>query len=150
MYVKFLKTNETEYWSLPYWLKDKIKAIWGVYVFDPNWRVHCCEVTASYELHQLRSQVEFRNDVSDEEIERVEEWILESEIIDSTISYMHCYRLDKIKPFKLGWFPKNNMGVIRLSGFALYFDEKGLKSDREERHNAAIDEAIEVYHQTCV
>jgi len=147
MFIKVIKINETEHWNLDQKMMNKIKAIWGVYVFDPNWKVHCCEITPSYELHMLHSQVEFKENATNEEIEEIENCVAENENFENPVIYMHCHVIDNAGNFKCGWFPKTDMGTYRIWGCATDFEydpkDKAERTSQEQKHDYGIEQAIE-------
>ena len=146
MRIKMLKIDESEYWADE--TRHKVKRIWGVYIFDPNWRVHLCEFTPSYELHRLPSQVEFLDHMDDATIQLIEDEVREVERFDDPITYMHCHRIDGAGSYKEGWFPHEKLGTCTMTGFATYLPRSRTIS-REERHDAAIEEAVEYCQQNC-
>ena len=153
MFITLLKINESDKWSTfecPH--KESIKEIWAVYVYDPNWRVHLCEFTPSYELHFIETQVEFHDGVSDEDMERIENWIMDA--YSEPITYMHCHTVNTVIYFKEGWFPSMSMGSVRMSGFGKEFkfdpNDRAERPIREQRHDYALLEAIEYCQQNGV
>jgi len=155
MFIKLLKMDETDNWFIeecPH--KETIKTVWGVYVFDPNWRVHLCEFTPSSELHKIETQIEFHDGGTDEEREEIEDWFREHEDWSEPITYMHCHDIDEAKSFKEGWFPTMSVGVCRMSKFAADYDfdpdDKAERPMREQRHDWGIQEAIEYCQQSGV
>ena len=157
MYVKFMKINETRNWGLDPWMTDKIKAIWGCYVFIPSRQVYCCEMTPSYECHSLPSQVEFIDDdyMSDHEREReeIEMCVMEGDSSNEQVSYYHCHSVDAMPSFKLGWFPKGLNGVCRDSGYATHpdiYDTSDERTKIEQLQDEAIEEALEFERTSCI
>ena len=155
MFIKLLKTNETDHWCIdecPH--KESVKTIWGVYAFDPSWRVHCCEMTASYELYFIETQVEFQDGVIDEHRDEIEDWFRLNDNYIDYISYMHCHTVDNAGHYREGWFPHESMGSVRLSGFAMGFEfdpnDQAERPIREQRHDYALLEAIEYCQQNAV
>jgi hypothetical protein len=151
MKINILKVDETAHWSEE--IRERVERIWGVYLFDQNWRIHLCEFTPSYELHRLPSQVI----VPDWEYHRhdeIEGEIMDGERFDDAVVYVHCHRLDGLDHFKEGWFPDGTMGVCTMTGFAqgFVFDphDTAERDEREQRHDYAIEEAREYCSQVCV
>jgi len=87
------KIDESEYWELPEY-KEEIKRIIGVYVYDPNFKVHCCEITPSYECHFYQTQVEFNENVSEEKQDEINCEIYLNEDLSETVHYYHCHLID--------------------------------------------------------
>lgn len=152
MRISILKIDETEYWSDE--IKNRVKRIFGVYVFDPNWRVHCCEFTPSYELYRLESQVEFHENTPDDEVVMLEDEVREAERFDDPVVYVHCHTIDRAERFSKGWFPKGSMGIHTMAGFASGFlidpDDPAERRRNEQRHDYAIEEATEYCHRNCI
>jgi hypothetical protein len=77
--------------------------IFCIYVFDANRRVHCCELTPSYEMHPLRYEPKHYTDDDDglEHVQRVlDEWIGDDEV-----SYHWEHTVDLEKCQKIGMEP---------------------------------------------
>jgi hypothetical protein len=111
MQIKILKRDETEYWA------DDIVAragrIFGVYAYDPSRKVHCCELTASYELHFIESQAEKCPD-DDHERERLDDEIREGDLYTEPVTYIHCHEIDKLPVVEDGkmYFPNKEQSAI--------------------------------------
>lgn len=94
MNFQVIAINETSYWN------EQIVAhtgrIYGLYLVDLDRKVHCCEITPSYELYFIESVTEAT--ISDE---------LDMEIIDADmhysdqVVYWHCHAVDRMAP---EWF----------------------------------------------
>lgn len=98
MYIKprVVVIEETQYWEES--LANHAGSIYGVYLFDANRKVHCCELTASYELHPLEVAVRDYEKCSDEIRDLIEsEWNLSTDIV-----YMHAYSVDQMPTFPVG------------------------------------------------
>lgn len=145
MRVTLVKLDETEYWSDE--IKTRIKRIFGVYVFDPTWRVHLCEFAASYELHRIESQIEFPEHTPEIIQEQIEDEVREAERFDARVIYVHCSTLDSAERFSQGRLPKRSMGIHTMTGFGSGFeidpDDPAERRRKEQRHDYAIEEAIE-------
>jgi hypothetical protein len=77
------------------WMKDnKVKAVWGVFVYNERRHTNCCELTPSYELIFVHDQVEFDGEVSEAHRDRVENEVMGVE--SESASYMHVHRIDRI------------------------------------------------------
>lgn len=85
---KLVCIDETQYWS-----DDIVKAAGGAifctYLFDALRPVHCCEITASYELYPLYS-----TPFSDDEEGSVSMMIMGHDSKD--VVYMHCSGIDRM------------------------------------------------------
>jgi len=159
MFVKVLKIPEKKHWYLDPADMAKIKEIWGVYLFDPYWRVHICSFTPTYEMHPFETQIEFIDGVSDKDIDRIEQDVRANDSYD--ITYMNCHNIDNVKPFRLGWFPKDGKnGIARDFGFGMpqmlfkkeVFDpkDKAERNLREQRHDYMLESAREYYQTTSI
>jgi hypothetical protein len=110
--IKVLKVDQTEYWCDE--IKKKVKRIFTVYLFNPNKRVHCCEITPSYECVFLEYQIDFPDDISEEERDRI---YMEVTEVQEDVAYYHCSGIDNLPEFKLGFFPEGMMGVCSAGEF---------------------------------
>jgi len=97
-YIKprIVVVDETEYWADD--LAAQVGKIYGVYLYDENRVVHCCELTPSYELNAL--EVAILNWETCPEIVRDD---IESEWWRGTepISYFHAHTVDGWDKFLL-------------------------------------------------
>ena len=152
MFIRILKHPELDYWQLDDSDGEKIAMIWGVYVFDQNWRVHLCEWTPSYELHYLEAQVQFKKGVSDADMERIDDFVRYHDSCQP-VEYMHCHTVEACPQYRHWFFPKHGRaGVCQVSGFALQCEPETTEPDRvrEEQHDAAIEEALQYCHENGV
>ena len=92
--IRILKLDETRHW------RDDIRAvartIFGVYLYDPGLRVHCCELTPSHELHYMGSVISGSPayDALDEEArEAFYTTLMEGSNESESHSYMHVWRV---------------------------------------------------------
>lgn len=91
--------EETGNWNEE--IRERAGRIFGVYLYNPDTRTHCCEITPSHELYFLQSVPE---NLSDDEGEReqllvdIDEGNLEAE----RVSYMHCHTLKAMPKIKRG------------------------------------------------
>lgn len=82
--------------------KDRpfIKAIHSVYLFDRNRRVHCCEMTASYEMLFVCDQITYNCELSDKRRDQLD---MKYGYCGGEPKYIHCHSIDAIveanKPF---------------------------------------------------
>ncbi|HBF33400.1 TPA: hypothetical protein DDW35_02430 [Candidatus Sumerlaeota bacterium] len=125
MAIKILKIEQTDNWCEA--IRNKVKRIFGVYLFDSKRRVHCCEFTPSYECVFVESQAEFFDASDDAEIENIEEEIRRGDSQTDMVSYLHCHKLESFPRFKIRYLPKENAGVAMLRGLKSRTAEKRLE-----------------------
>ncbi len=158
MRIKVYKTDETEYWDLPDWMKPYVNRVFGVYYFDPTRRVHCCEMTLSYEMRYLECQPDMdyetlykMEEEGDSLIDEIDSFFREHDNSDPWI-YMHCHHIDECKPFKEGFFPKGDRGLCCLTGFGFKtlkefgkeeYDPENENEIEEQRYNYMMEEMLE-------
>jgi len=98
MYIKprIVLVEETEYWCDD--LAKQAGKIYGVYLYDENRVVHCCELTGSYELNALEVAI-LNNETCPEDVrdDIDAEWNSATELI----SYFHTYTVDDWDKFPL-------------------------------------------------
>lgn len=84
------------------WLDNKdrpyIQAVREVYMYDKLRAVHCCELTPSYELHHIESQVLF-TPRGERLCERSRERLYEKygQAPDDPVRYVHCHVMDRFE-----------------------------------------------------
>lgn len=148
MFLKILKMNETEMWFFPDEFKPFIKAVYGAYIFNPNRKTYCCEMTPSFECHFIGSQVDLSEKTPEDVIEEIDSYVREGDAHTEAVSYFHCHNIKgKCKP---GFFPKDRkMGVYQESGFCKDFKNqfdlygKSEKEIEEIKNEALIKEGME-------
>jgi hypothetical protein len=114
---RIIRFNETEYWNGAGFVHRAGGKIWGVYYFDANRRVYCCEMTPSYELWFHESSVEsypvaaawdrqadaapegserrrYCSDRADREREDLDDAIRDAHAQTDVVSYYHCRTID--------------------------------------------------------
>lgn len=64
--------DETEYYNIKPEHKPHVRQIRGIYLFDRNTHVHCCEFTPSYYLIHVEDQVIPADETPDELEERLD------------------------------------------------------------------------------
>ena len=98
MYIKprVVLIDETEYWDEE--LVRQAGKIYGVFLFDVNKKVHCCEATPSRELEPLEVAI-LNNETCLEEVrdEIEEQWTAHTD----PVSYVHVSEVDKLPVFAL-------------------------------------------------
>jgi hypothetical protein len=67
----------------------------GIYVYDQNRRLHCCEFTPSYECHFVGS-ASVNTDLDDDAAERLEDEIREGDRATEPVKYIHCHEIDAL------------------------------------------------------
>jgi len=88
-----LRLDETKFWAEE--VVRKAKQIFGLYVFDQNRRVHCCEFTPSYECLFVGSA--FGNtDLYETDAERLDAEIREEDLGTEPVKYIHCHQIDAL------------------------------------------------------
>jgi hypothetical protein len=120
---RIVRFDETEYWNGAGFIHRAGGKIWGIYYFDANRRVFCCEMTPSYELWRHESSVEsypvaaawerkadaapdgsersrYCSERADREREDLDDVIREADAQDDGVSYFHCHTInvDKCDP----------------------------------------------------
>jgi hypothetical protein len=87
-----LKLDETRHWL------DDVAAragrIFGLYVYDQNRRVHCCEFTPSYECLFVGS-ASVNTDLDDAATPLADE-IREGDLGTVPVKYIHCHEIDAL------------------------------------------------------
>ena len=95
MYIKprVVLIDETEYWDAT--LVKQAGKIYGVYLFDANRLVHCCEMAGSRELEALEVACLNSETMPEEVRDEIEhQW-------QPRIMYMHVYDVDQLTVFLL-------------------------------------------------
>lgn len=75
--------DETHYWSED--IIAKAGKLYGVYLYDANRPVYCCELTPSYELHLIETV--WTHNTQDE---RLQMDVLEGDAQNGQVCYYHC------------------------------------------------------------
>jgi len=149
MNVHIVKIDETSLWSSD--ITKKAKRIYGVYVFNPEKRVHSSYVNPSYELYELSSQFFPKEGITEEENERFQD-ILDSSNLGSGVIYPYCHIIDNAEKIKEGELPNGKIGVYILEGLGEGFekDPDSDKSDFEQLNDYLIEESIEYCNMNFV
>lgn len=83
------------------WMRERgIVRVWGVYVYDANRPVHCCELTPSYELLHVHDQAEYAPGIDDAARERADDEIMQSG--EEGYRYMHVGTVDRLPESRTG------------------------------------------------
>jgi hypothetical protein len=88
-----LRLDETQYWADS--IAHRAKQVFGIYVFDQNRRVHCCEFTPSYECLFVGSAIG-NTDLDDDVAERLDAEIREGDLGTEPVKYIHCQEIDAL------------------------------------------------------
>lgn len=90
-HFKLVSLDETHCWDNG--IVARAGRVFGVYLFDANRQVNCCEITPSYELHPVA-------DYPLIDLDRTDDRALEDELREagpSDIIYIHCNNLDRMR-----------------------------------------------------
>jgi hypothetical protein len=88
-----LRLDETQVWAEE--VVHRAKQVFGIYVFDQNRRVHCCEFTPSYECLFVGSAIG-NTDLDDDVAERLDAEIREGDLGTEPVKYIHCQEIDAL------------------------------------------------------
>jgi len=88
-----LRLDETKFWAEE--VVRKAKQIFGLYVFDQNRRVLCCEFTPSYECLFVGSAIG-NTDLDGTDAERLDTDIREGDLGTEPVKYIHCHEIDAL------------------------------------------------------
>lgn len=135
--VLAVRLDETSNWDADFLKKYRIEKVFGVYVYNRNRRVHCCEMTASYELNFVESQFEFEAGFypEDQLSEEIDDLRIEAEAGTELVSYYHCHSIDKI-PVR-----RKRYGKARVEQFHI-LTAKDCR-EQEMDNDAAVESAYE-------
>ena len=95
-----VKLDETRNW-LDTSVVERAKRIIGVYLFDANLRVHCCEFTPSYECLFVESQWD-NPALPDREADWLSVDIMEGDNASDPVRYFHAHEIDDLPRIKEG------------------------------------------------
>jgi hypothetical protein len=91
-----VRRDITEYVSSDWMTKHGVAKVYDVLVYDPERRVHCCSLTASWELVPVYHTYDSARDLSDDEREEIEQemmrWDLNIEYWDNDPSTVGATR----------------------------------------------------------
>ena len=133
--IRVVKADETLNCMDPFVLRHA-KRIFGVYVYDYRLHVHCCEMTASYELHFIESQADYADDLPEKLRERLLDSLMEGDRETPPVCYMHVYHVDGFPLFRPDCLPSGPVGQ-----YVLFKDTEPRDSD--DPHEEAIEDAEE-------
>lgn len=84
-----VRLDETHFYGKMFLDEFGVEKIYGVYVVDFSKRVHCCEITPSYELNFVNSVFDGGPD-DDERLEELVQKLYEADACTDNVLYMHC------------------------------------------------------------
>jgi len=93
--IRIVKIDESGFWSDPELIEEAEK-IFGVYLYDANRHVNCCELTPSYELHFIESQP-LQTVLDDGQREKMHERIQEGDSETDAIRCIHVKSIDAMQ-----------------------------------------------------
>lgn len=133
---KIVAFDETQFWSEGFMRGCNTGRMWGLYLFDANRQVNCCELKPSYELHFIKTVTEkVLNEFAYDELLRADMSYLDQ------VVYRHCSAVDAMDP---GW-------ICQAGGHLGPFD------DYEEELQDALEHArcnenlpVNLLGMTCV
>lgn len=106
-----LKVDDTESWRGP--IRERVRRIFSVYLFNRMERTYCCEATPSTGLRFLRSEYDADDDMDDDEREKLADAIQEADLDTEPYTYIH-ERYVEAAPVITGGLPDGKMAVIHL------------------------------------
>lgn len=130
-----IEFNETEYWQRFFLDQHGIEKVMTQYVFDADWRVHCCEITPSHELWFVQHRPIFRDGLNDEQIEAAEDAV-RGNADQEAVEYHHCQYIDKVI--------EHGEYVVHLGEFESdeYLDMEN-DDDKDQAHTEQAEQAVE-------
>ena len=141
MRIKMLKIDEREHWCDE--IKEKTKAIYTCLLFSPEKRVHCCEITPSYELKFVEYQAILIDELEDQgredEREEIFDAIDSGESGEPLVQYFHCRTVDGAEEIKMGAIPQSGIGVIDLGYWGIDADGNAIDDSEEDQMEAALE-----------
>ncbi len=84
----------TRYYTLPAEDAADIEKILHVYIYDSGQQTNCCEITPSYYCEYLYTSIHFRDGVSDERRNDLQERYAHEHDGNDECVYIHCRDLD--------------------------------------------------------
>lgn len=116
MRLRICLIEETENWSRE--VTERARRIFGVYLYNPDTRTYCCEITPSHELYFLQSVPETVPD-DENEREHLLDDINEGNFETERVSYVHCHTLKAMPRIKQGELKTGtyHYGRYRMSEF---------------------------------
>ena len=118
MKFKAFKVDETHHWNIPE-MKETGK-IYGVYLFDPEVSVRCCEITPSFECYKIES-ILIDNAISEDEYNMISNIILENDYFED-VSYFHCSFVNslELETVENDWFENIDDAIEYCKGNSIF------------------------------
>jgi hypothetical protein len=114
---KIVAIEETRDWDSKALHAWKTGRMWGIYLFDANRQLHCCEITPSYELHFIET-------ITEKLItEQVYDAIMLADRACDDVKYVHCRSIDALS--------------------ADHFNDLGLEDVRDDDYDEALEAQLE-------
>ena len=122
---RIYKQETTEHWSED--IRSRAARLFGVYLFDVNRHVHCCELTPSFEMNYLGPT--WTGSIEDDEARQsLFEDILEGDAETDLVRYVHVGSVKVDECEEIGTSDES---------WARFLEEAG--GDEEEAYNLALD-----------
>lgn len=99
MRLRICLLEETENWAEE--ITQRAGRIFGVYLYNPDTRTHCCELTPSHEMYFLQSVPE-RLPENEVQREKLLDDIDEGNIETPHVDYVHCSTIKALPRIKRG------------------------------------------------
>lgn len=129
------RQDATQYWDDPDLVARSGGTIYGMYLFDNNRHVHCCEITPSYEMEFLESVPKSRPE--DECLaDRLDMDVMEGDTDRGEVSYFHVHNIDLAKCID-AW-------AMTADEWQTLLDDAD--GDTEQAYEAALEAAREYVH----
>ena len=102
MRIYSVTIDESAYWSEEIKKRVRDGKIYGRYIYTPDSRTHCCELTPSYELWFVGSVFEPLENATENEREALYDEIREADALcdNNDVRYFHCHDIDKMEKVK--------------------------------------------------
>jgi hypothetical protein len=98
LHMRAVQIDETSDWTLIGEGYEKVEKIYGIYLYDLNEQTYCCEMTPSRYLYYIETIVVFKEEVSDEIRDGIQDDINEVVALnDIRGHYMHCRYADALE-----------------------------------------------------
>lgn len=100
--------EETHFWIDQ--IQERAGRLFGLYLFDANRQVHCCELTPSYEMHFVET-VYAKHDDDERVDEKLAEEIREANWVEEDVRYFHCHSVNRDPPGRFYDFGPEDPGI---------------------------------------
>ena len=98
MRFNWIALDETEHWHFDKKDFTPPDRMYGVYIYDPEKHVHCCELTPSYKLLLVYDTYVCFTERSLQELDEIDSVVLEAH--SKLVTYMHTYDVDALRERK--------------------------------------------------